>query len=114
MPNRKKEILSARLNKRVDIEKPVHTSDSGGGFSESWQIFASVWAEVKPLRGRENFADFKLHGTVNYRITIRYLSGIEPRMRVNYNGRIFNIRAVMNVDEADTVLELLAEEGVAT
>lgn len=113
MNRRRKEALAGKLNKRVDIERAVQTSDGGGGFTESWEIFKSVWAHVQPLRGREDFDDFRIHGKVNYRITIRYTQGVEPKMRVNLGGRIFNIRAVMNIDEADEVLELMAEEGVA-
>ena len=114
MNKRQKEILAARLNKRVDIEKSVQIADGGGGFTESWQIFATVWASIEPLRGREDYDNSRIHGRTNYRIVIRYMPGIETKMRVNLKGRVFNINAVMNIDEANEMLELLAEEGVST
>jgi SPP1 family predicted phage head-tail adaptor len=114
MNKKRKESLAGRLTKRVDIEKPVRTSDGGGGFTESWQLVATVWAGLEPLRGSEDYSDLRLIGKTNYRITIRHRDGIEPRMRVNFNNRTFNIRAVLNLDEANEILELIAEEGVAT
>ena len=39
---------------------------------------------------------------------------ITSDMRLLYNSRTFNIRAVMNVDERNQYAELLVEEGGAT
>ena len=32
------------------------TADGGGGYSESWQAYATVWADLHPARGRETLS----------------------------------------------------------
>ncbi len=113
MNSKRKRAINGFLNRRVDIERPVQVSDGGGGFTETWQIFATVWAGFEVLRGSESFSDLRVQGTSNHRITVRYTKGVEPKMRVVFNHRIFNIRAVINIDEANEILELMCEEGVA-
>jgi head-tail adaptor len=36
---------------------------------------------------------------VAYRISLRYMSGITPKMQVNYGSRLFDILAAINVNE---------------
>lgn len=105
--------LTSRLRKRIEIEEPVQTPDGGGGFSTSWQNFATVWAEITPLRGSENFENGKLENIGNFTITIRYLEGMAEKMRVKSGTRIFNIRGIVDPDENKEILEIFAEEGVA-
>ncbi len=110
---RSKKTLASRLKHRIDIEQPVEVADGGGGFTTSWQNFTTIWAEVKPLRGREVFDDDQIQDIKNFRITIRYMDNITTRMRIMFDERYFNIRAVINPDEGAESLELLCEEGVA-
>ncbi len=110
--------ITSRLKRRVEIEMPVQVADGGGGLSVNWQNFATIWAEILPfsttVRNSEKFTNGQLEDIGGFRITIRYLNGITPKMRVKYGTRLFNIRAVIDPDENKEILELLAEEGVAT
>ena len=106
--------IVSRLRQRITIQQQSQTPDTGGGFSRSWGNVATVWAEVIPISGREVLANQQLQGQVTHRITIRYRSGVTTAMRVAYEGRVFNIRSVLNIRERDDLLEILAEEGVAT
>lgn len=45
--------------------------------------------------------------------TIRYTNGITSKMRIKFGTRLFNIRAVVNIDEKNELLELTAEEFVS-
>ena len=46
-----------------------------------------------------------------FRIIIRYLSGIVPKMRVKYGSRIFDILSVINVSERNRELQLMCRES---
>lgn len=105
--------LAKKLKKRITIQQPVEVSDSGGGYTLSWSDLASVWAEVKPVSGREDYRALKLESKVTHKVTIRHRSDVTAGMRISMGGRVFNIRAVMNQDEENEKLLLLAEEGVA-
>lgn len=109
--NNGKSLSLMRL--RVTIEQQQLVGDTGGGYTRSWQSFASIWAHIAPVRGQERLSGLQLAGSITHRITLRYLSGVTPAMRLVYGSRLFNIRAVMNPDERKEYLVLLCEEGVA-
>ena len=73
-----------------------------------------VRASLEPLRGGEALRALQLEDRVTHRITTRYRAGITAKMRIRFKSRLFNIRSVINVEEANRFLEIMAEEGVAT
>jgi SPP1 family predicted phage head-tail adaptor len=80
--------------------------------SVAWQEVATVWAGIKPIKPKEIFANGKVENITSYQVLIRYMSGVKPSMHLLYDGRVMNIRGVVNPDEGGELLELLAEEGV--
>ncbi len=112
MTARTTERPSAILRREVTLQSPVEITDGAGGFSVSWSDVATVWADVRPLSGSEQWMARKLQSAITHRVTLRYRAGVTARMRILYGTRVFNIRTVINIDEANEFLELLAEEGV--
>ena len=104
--------LASRLNERILIEAPVTTSDGQGGVLRVWEEVASCFAEVTPLYGSagERVDAEKQVMRLEYRITLRARTDVTHAMRVRWNGKTLNIRAVVR---QPALLELLAEEGVA-
>ncbi len=101
------------LRKRVTFQSETPTTDSAGGYALVWTDVANAWAEIKPASGNQYFVDGHLESHITHHITLRYQSGITAEMRMIYNNRLFNIRAVLNTDESNRWLELLVEEGSA-
>jgi SPP1 family predicted phage head-tail adaptor len=116
---KQKQSLTARLRHRITIENLVETPDGAGGFVSSWTSVATVWAELLPITanvlaaGSEVLNDMQIENKQGFRITLRFMSGITAKMRITHNGRVFNIRRVVNVNERNEALEIFAEEGVA-
>ncbi len=110
---RRKQNLTSRLKHRITIEMPEEVTDEVGGLTVTWRCFAQVWAEITPRRGREVLEDQRLSTEQSFTITTRYIAGLTTTMRIRYGARVFNIRSIINVDEADAMLEIVAEEGVA-
>ena len=102
------------LRKRVTVQTETQSTDGAGGYILGWTTFANVWANIKPLTGREIFVASHLEGHVTHHVQMRYLSGVTSDMRLSYNSRLFNIQAVLNTDERNQWTELLVEEGLAT
>jgi SPP1 family predicted phage head-tail adaptor len=105
-----KSKLASRLNKRVIIEEVTEATDGAGGYTTSWATNVTVWAEIKPISGCEMIEADKIAEIITHVITIRYVSGITPKMRVNFGGRIFEIQSVVNYLEKKEILELLVRE----
>ena len=102
-----------RLNRRVTIQSVTETPDSFGEPAETWSDVATVWAAIEPILGEEFFQSGYWSGEVSHRITIRHLSGITTKHRVKYGSRVFDIKAVRNIDEANIQLELMCVEKEA-
>jgi SPP1 family predicted phage head-tail adaptor len=101
------------MRKRVTIQQETPTADGAGGYALAWTNVMTVWAEIEPITGQKVFVSEHLEGHVTHHVTMRYQSGITTDMRLNYNNRLFNIRAVLNTDESNRWLKLLVEEGEA-
>lgn len=106
-------MTAGQLRERVTIQQAVETPDGGGGSSIDWQDVATVWAEVRPLSGRERLQAQQLESAVNYRIRIRFRSDITAGMRLVWRDQVMNIRAVYNEDQKRAYLTLDCESGVA-
>jgi SPP1 family predicted phage head-tail adaptor len=106
-------MKAGELKRHVTIEKLDGTRDGFGQEIPSWVSFAAgIWCKIEPLTGREIFNAQQVQAEVTHRITMRYLSGVVAKMRINWNGRIFDIHSVRNLNEQSREIELLALERV--
>jgi len=103
-------MMAGKLNKPIVIQSKTTTTDSYGGPVTSWTTFASTWAEVKPMRGRELIAAQAAHSEVTTRFYTRYVAGIVPSMRIVYGGNVFNIFSVIDTNEAHRELQIMAKQ----
>ncbi len=102
--------LASRLNHRVSIEQVVLTADSAGGYTQSWNEFAEVWADIMPKRVNENLIGEKIDPSRKIVFVTRFLDGVTESMRINYEDRIFHIVGILNPYEENVLLEITAEE----
>ena len=105
------------LRQVVEIQSESATGDGGGGQTDPWAnptLVATVRARVEPLRGDERSRAMRIAAVLTHRVTIRHRSDVTAAMRLKFDNRIFNIRAVIDVQERGRFLDLMCEEGVAT
>jgi SPP1 family predicted phage head-tail adaptor len=104
------EFLPSELRHRLTLEELNRISDEGGGFTESWEEVAELWADVRPVSGFERVEADRLSGTVSHAIALRYRSGVTPAMRFRKDSRVFHILAAIDVEERKRWLKCLCEE----
>ena len=108
-------ISAGKLNKRVIIQKLMAGSperDSYGAPITSWCTVATVWAAIEPISGREFWAQQQVQNEVTIKVSIRYLAGIIPEMRVLYGDRVFIIKFVIDFKEGHKEIQLMCAEGI--
>lgn len=71
-----------------------------------------VWANVAPATGREYSESQRLRAETTYNVVTRYFSGISPDMKILFENKIFNIISVLNINERNTQLKIVATERV--
>ncbi|MCH9806764.1 MAG: phage head closure protein [Alphaproteobacteria bacterium] len=98
------------LRQRIAIETPQRVSDGGGGADETWVLVANVWASLRPLSGNERLEADAVAGTVSHEVVMRYRDGLGGEQRLRLGDRLFDLRAVMDVDERHRYLRCLVEE----
>ena len=106
------------LRHRLTLKKPVTTRDSVGGEVITWTTFTTVWGAVWPLRGTEYMGAQQIQSAVSHRIRIRQLpadlrSSFDSKCRITFGTRTFHIESIINVDERDIYLEIMATEETA-
>ena len=99
------------LRHRIQIQNRSLLVDEFGEESQVWATVATVWASVEPLSGRELLAAQQVQGETTHRVRMRYLAGVTSSSRVLFNLRPFDVRSVINKNEAGVSLELLCTEG---
>lgn len=104
---------AGELRKRITIQqRSGSTQDGFGSPITTWGTYATVWAAVRPLSGRELIAAQAVQSEISHQVTLRYRSGITTAMRVLFGSRIFNITAVLDENEAHEKITLLCTEGL--
>lgn len=104
--------LSNQFKHRIMIMRSVIYEDELGQGIEQWQEVKSAWAAIKTMQGREYFAAASTQNENTTRFVIRYTTGIKPNMRIIYKESIYDIQSVINDDEANKTLTIIAEEKV--
>jgi len=101
-----------KLRHRIAIQQNQSTTeDSNGNPVAAWTLVARVWADVMPLSGREALLAQQVNATTTHKIKIRYLASVQQDMRVSYDGRYFDINAVLNDRETDRMQWLECTEN---
>lgn len=101
------------LRHRVEIQRSVEVQDGFGTPIPSWSsLHENVKANVEPMSGQELFQARQLYAEVTHRIRARYHSGITAKHRILWGTRVFDILAVLNLEERNLVLEIMAKEIV--
>jgi len=108
-------VLSASvLRQYITIETPTEAADSYGGFSTTWATFASAWVAINPVKNWEHPISMQNETRTTHKISMRYIAGLNDKMRIKFGTRYFNIRSIINREEANVTLDIMADEGLAT
>lgn len=98
------------MRHRVEIQSVTEVLDTHGEAIETWITDAIVWGRVEPLSGAERFQAKTISPETSHRILIRYRPGVTSKHRLVHRDRVLGIESVLNLDERNETLEILARE----
>jgi SPP1 family predicted phage head-tail adaptor len=107
------DLHSGLLQNHVDVQRLTLTPDGIGGGTPTWATLYQPWAYIIPVGTWEKLQGMQLESPITHTIFIRYNTDIKVRDRIIHRTRVFNIRSIVDIEEAKTFLELKCEEGVA-
>ena len=101
----------SKMRHRITFMKP--TKITKNSMSEQVQVYTeykTVWAFVAPRTGREYDEAQKIRAETTYNVLTRYFPNITTDMRISFRDRILKIESVLNVDERNEQLQIVASE----
>jgi len=106
-------MRAGQLRHYVVVEQPASpvVRSASGAVVKTWQAFATVWARVEPIGGRERFGSSEFAKELTHRVTIRALIGLTSDMRIKLGTRAFDILSVTDRDERGRMMQLECREG---
>lgn len=103
------------MNHYVAFERQTTDKNTMGQREQVWENIGYAFAAVAPVNGRAYFAASGEKAEITHEIRTRHQSlGVRPRDRVNFRGRYFEIRSVINEGERDRFLVLMCVERLQT
>ncbi len=105
-----------KLDKRITLQSRSATLDDYGQQINSWSDVATVWANIRPVSGREKMKAMQVDSILSHTVAVRYSATFMPprtvdAWRIVYNGRCFTIIAAMDLDEAGKYIIFDCTEG---
>lgn len=103
--------MAGRLRHLVTVQSQSTTQDGAGQRLQTWTTVTTAWADIKPVSGRDFYAQSGEHADITHEIEMRYGTTVSPGNRAVLGSRTFDIRSVLNVDERNRYLTLMAVEN---
>jgi SPP1 family predicted phage head-tail adaptor len=101
-----------RPDKKITVQRLTGTADAAGhvdgNTDANWTVYAIAWATAQTRGGREFWKVQQVESTVDTVFRCPWTRALEqstPAMRINYDGTIYEILSVVNVDLADDIVE---------
>jgi SPP1 family predicted phage head-tail adaptor len=109
-----------KFDKRITLQSRSATLDAYGQELNSWSNVATIWANIKPIGGREKLRSMAVESDLTHTVAIRYDKRFLPptkvdAWRISYvtpaATRIFNIIGARDVDEERRYIIFDCTEG---
>ena len=93
-------MIAGPLDRRITIERWGAKTNEFGEDVPEWLHVATVWASAEDIRDSERNRAQQVGSDVTTRFRVRWRYSIEqlnPKDRLHYGGRVFNIVAIKSV-----------------
>jgi len=97
-----------KLNRKITLQKPEKDVAASGEAIVTFVSVGEVWADVKPLSGKELYSSSQRLAQATDEFTIRFRKDLTPEFRIQYQGQDFNILTVIEIGMRDG-LKIVAE-----
>ena len=104
-------MRTSELNKLIDIIGTTKVGDGMGGYIETDTTIASnIWAAIWPASASTVIASMQPTMEISHRIRIRFRRPFRADWRIKFGHRYFDIVSVINQNESNEWLDILAKE----
>ena len=101
---------AGNLRHRITLQRPAGGDASDPNGATEWGNYATAYASVLPLRGRELWEAQAAQSTIDHRIMLRWRPGVKHNTRVLLGGRKFEVLNIIEQGERYEWLQLMCRE----
>jgi SPP1 family predicted phage head-tail adaptor len=110
------DITAGEFRFPVEVQRPSYTDDGSGGQNKTWPtVIPVVFCAVENRQGSEPYGD-KDKGRIRtfqtFSFTTWWRDDIQVTDRLLFQGTLFNIRRINNLDLRNKFLQIIADSGV--
>lgn len=98
---------------KTTLQRYRETRSPSGHATRVYEDFATgVWLRFRTLSGGERLRAQQVQATLTHEVTMVYEASLVPHVdwRIVWQGRIFDIKDVRNVDEMNVEIRMLVSE----
>ena len=103
-------IRRGQLRHPVVVKTVTKVADGIGGYTETEIDYLKCRAAIWPITAKEIIQSAQLEMQTTHRIRMDYRAGITPDMKIYYGDRAFEIISIINVEERNRILDVMAKE----
>lgn len=101
----------SKMDKRIEfVYKGPDTDEDGYSIKNNWISFRKCWASIKGLRGKTFYTAAQTQSENNKVFNCRYFKGLTENMKIKYNGNLYDITSINDLDEKHIEYEIHAKE----
>jgi len=103
------------LNRRLAVDQPVMEQQDNGEQVNTFEEFATVWARISPVRGREALINGANVADLDTKILVRrspQLDTVTAEWRLRYKTTIYDIVSIAHAKIGFRQIEFLCKSGV--
>jgi len=101
-------MQAGRLDRQIVIKKATSTQNSYGEQALGWSDLVTLWAQVRPLAGRELFSAQQVRAEIDTEFVLRHTTVVRPDMLISYGGLDYDIHSIIDVGDRQRELRILA------
>ncbi|WP_139904004.1 phage head closure protein [Clostridium thermarum] len=95
---------------RISVRKPVVEVSENGFEVEAYETYKTLWAKVANLHGKEYFEAAAIQKEKTVKFIVRAIKSIDENMKIEFNGKLYNITFIDNIKYENKYMEIKALE----
>ena len=104
---------AGELRHRIQLQSCAVSQDAFGAPTKAWSTYATVWASVEPLSGREALIAQQANPELSHLVTIRYNSTVNAATRVLHDYAAQTIEGIDLPSGSEVSIEITGH-GLST
>ena len=105
-------MRAGSLRHKITFQQLTVANDTWGHSAETWTDQVTTYAAIWTLRGTERMESMKLDNEITHKIRVRYKRDLNPKMRIKFGERYFNILSMVDPDERHIYYEMMVNEEI--